>query len=165
MKKPVFFLFLWLGCCLIASSCHKSNNASPSPSPIPSPPPKIDSSTYVSVDSLVGKWLIIEDTLSNSNNYFFTEGGDSYYPPAVNYHGGPNDYLTFNSDGTYSGSENGVVSAGNYLLQANQGISISSRPPLTSGKVVTLRADSLTIVGEATSMNGGTAIETLYLKK
>jgi|HubBroStandDraft_6_1064221.scaffolds.fasta_scaffold206152_2 hypothetical protein len=165
MKKPIFFFFLLSGCCLILASCSKSNHGAPSAGPIPSPPPKIDSSTYVSVNSLVGKWSIADDTLSNANNYFFTEGGDSYYPPAVNYHGGPNDYLTFNSDGTYNGSENGVVSAGNYLLQANQGISISSRPPLTFGRVVTLTADSLTIVGEATSLNGGTAIETLYLKK
>jgi hypothetical protein len=165
MKKPVFYLLLLSGCCLILSSCSKSKDSSPSTAPIPSPPAKIDSSSYVSVDSIIGKWSIAEDTLSNTNNYFFSEGGDTYYPPAVNYLGGANDYLTFNSDGTYSGSENGNFSAGSYQLLANQGISISSRPPLTAGKIVSLKADSLTIVGAATSLNGGTAIETLYLKR
>ncbi len=85
----------------------------------------------VSASAIEAKWSIVSDTVANTNNYYFMSGGDAFYPPSGNYIGGPNDYLTFNTNGSTSGSEDGVSAMGSYQLLVDSGISMSLRKPDT----------------------------------
>jgi hypothetical protein len=164
MKNLLFATLLLCGFYLFLPSCSKSSAKPPvtSDSTTRTQP---DSNGTVPADSVIAKWTVVEDTVANTNSYFFDQGGFPYYPNSGNYTGGANDYLTLQTGGTYTGSENGIAGAGTYQLLQARGISISSRPALTKAKITALTATTLTISGSDMSSNGGVLTETLYLKK
>ncbi len=165
MKNLFFVLLFMAGGYLILPSCGKSNAnpAGNSDSTVNHTQP--DSTGMVPADSVEFRWSVVEDTISNTNSYFVDEGGFPYYPASGNYTGGPNDYVSLQTGGVYSGSENGVSGGGSYMLLPNSGISISSRPAFTKATITTLTDSTMTISGSSTSINDGVLTETLYLKK
>ena len=165
MKNLLFATLLLCGCYLFLPSCSKSSARPPANPDTTTPPTQPDSTGLVAADSVIAKWTLVEDTVANTNNYFIDEGGFPYYPASGNYTGGAGDYLNLQAGGIYTGSENGVTGGGTYQLLQTRGISISSRPALADAKITALTDTTLTISGSATSINGGTLTETLYLKK
>src|SRR6202000_2909671 len=116
MKNLLFAILAVSAFCLILASCGKSNDK---PAPLSIPPDSTtttkippDSAGMAVADSIIGKLVVVEDTLSNTNNYFLDEGGTPYFPIPGNYIGGTSDFYNFQSGGAYTASENGLTGAG-----------------------------------------------------
>ena len=165
MKNLYILVLIALNLCVTLSGCSKSSSKSTNTGTTPTHPAKPDSTGMVSVSAIEARWSIVSDTVANTNNYYYMSGGDAFYPPSGNYIGGTNDYLTFNTNGSTSGSEDGVSAMGSYQLLVDSGISMSLRPDLMNARVVTLTTNALTITGRATGANGSMLVETIYLTK
>lgn len=109
---------------------------------------------------IYGRWSVINDTLSNTNDFYISAGS----PVPGNYIGSPGDYYDFEPGGVLNLHENNQSYSTTYQLLPDNKISIP-KVEFTMGTIEVFTAHNLSIYGTDTSSNGGVVVETLNLKR
>jgi len=118
-----------------------------------------------SVSLIIGKWQVYTDSVSNIDDYYFTENGQNYSPSSGKYHGTNNDYYDFKYNNQLSAYENNIRVNTTYNLFENKKLSIESFQVHDTGKLVALTPKELIVDWNNTSPNGGKYYRRLHLSK
>lgn len=138
-----------LGLSFFLTACKKSSNTNN------------NNNTNSNTTMIVGRWSIVNDTLSN-NNYTNDQG----YPVPGNYIGVPADYWEFLENGQVKVHGNNHDDSSTYQILPDGRLDVAGKADFKNALIEDLSAHSCTIYGSDTSStNGGFIIETLNLKR
>ena len=143
-------------CGLLLAACTKHSDS-------PVQPPD-EPKTFADSSALVSSnWIFVQDSLSNVNNFVFSDG--SYPLPGV-LAGLPGDYWNFNSnDSVFIKEQSEVFPVCTYQFLPNNQLHIYADPPLQNASITTLNSESFVFVWNQTSTNGGIYWRRVTLRK
>ncbi|HEY4148163.1 MAG TPA: hypothetical protein VGM41_04510 [Chitinophagaceae bacterium] len=162
-KSAVFLSLLFMGSCLFFA-CNKSSDNPATGGGTGTPTDTIAKAPGLS-SLLLGKWMLVEDSVANVGSFYFTQGGIKYYPTPGIYMGGSADYINFLTDTTVTVTENGQTYNSAYKLYGSSKLVINTLLVYDTGRVVTLTANNATLDWSSSSANGGTYYKRVYLTK
>jgi len=119
-----------------------------------------DTATLISA-----KWTLLEDSVYNDGNFFFSQGGTNYYPTPGVYLGTANDYYEFSSNGNLTVHENNLDFTSTYTIFPKSKLVITDLLVYDTAKIVTLNSSLAIFDWHATSSNSGKYYKRIYLKK
>jgi hypothetical protein len=154
----------------ILTACKKSDPANEPSNPlIPSPaqnPPAGGAPVSDTSGAVKTSWKIYKDSLTNTGNYYFIEGGSALTPMPGVYWGVTGDYWNFMPSGNLSIHENNqTYSSVPYQFSDNTTLLIPNGGPIKKGKLISLSTTAATFLWKDTSANGGLYYRKLYLYK
>lgn len=145
----------------IVTGCNKNPAVPDTPDPIP--PTPVDSMPP-SV-TLLGKWLIQDDSVYNDGNYFIDFGGTRNYPAPGMYYGTPQDYYDFQSTGSLSIYANTNSYMVGYAILENKLIINEPGVGIDTSIIASITATAARIERNDTSSNGGVYFHRVNLKR
>lgn len=144
--------------CFFFPACSK-NSAADRPNEPDPPSPLKDSA-----ELLLGKWKLIEDSSTNIDDYYFTEGGTKYYPTPGVYYGKTEDYFDFKANGILDFHANNQSYSTTFELYTDNKLGMGD---MVHGKatIITFTATEVTFDLNNTSPNRGKYFRRTYLGK